>query len=72
MISKKTMSVEAAGKKLGLGRNATYAAVHRGEIPVIKIGVQLLVPIAALERLLEGDWRPRKEAAGGRAVRGAP
>ena len=38
----KTMSVPAAGRLyLGLGRNGSYAAAKRGEIPVIKIGARL-------------------------------
>ena len=56
---RKTLSVPEAGKLLGLGRNTTYQAVHRGEIPVIKIGTRLLVPVAALERMLENAWPPK-------------
>jgi hypothetical protein len=40
------------GRLLGLGRNSTFAAAKRGEIPTIRIGKRLLVPRAALERLL--------------------
>jgi excisionase family DNA binding protein len=47
-----TMSVTKAGKRLGLGKNAAYEAAHRGEIPVIRIGRRLLVPIAAFEAML--------------------
>ncbi|MDO8751299.1 MAG: helix-turn-helix domain-containing protein [Dehalococcoidia bacterium] len=47
------MSVKDAGKLLGLGRQGSYEAVHRGEIPVIHIGRRLLVPRAALMRMLE-------------------
>jgi excisionase family DNA binding protein len=47
-----TTSVEAAAKTLGIGRNQAYAAAARGELPVIRIGKRLLVPIAALDRLL--------------------
>jgi excisionase family DNA binding protein len=50
-----TTTVEAAAKILGIGRNQAYAAAARGEIPVIRIGKRLLVPIAALERLVNGD-----------------
>ena len=50
-----TTTVEAAAKRLGIGRNQAYAAAARGEIPVIRIGKRLLVPIAALERLVTGD-----------------
>jgi len=49
-----TMSVPQAGQKyLGLGRNSSYAAAERGEIPTIKIGRLLRVPIRAMERLLD-------------------
>jgi len=44
-----------AGKRLGLGRNATYEAIARGEIPVLRFGRRLVVPRKALERLLNGD-----------------
>lgn len=42
------------GKLLGLGRNAVYAAIARGEIPSIRIGKRILVPKAALDRMLAG------------------
>ena len=54
----KTLSVPEAGKWLGIGRNAAYEAARRGEIPTIKIGRLLRVPIVALERKLEvGEGR---------------
>jgi hypothetical protein len=49
----KTLSVPAAGKQyFDLAKNASYAAAARGEIPIIKIGSRLRVPVAALERML--------------------
>ena len=42
------------GKRLGLGRNATYDAIARGDIPSVRIGHRILVPLKALERMLEG------------------
>ena len=49
----KTISVPQAGKQyFGLGKNASYAAAARREIPVIKIGGRLRVPVIALERML--------------------
>ena len=49
----KTLSVPAAGRHyFALGKNASYAAAARGEIPTIKIGSRLRVPVIALERLL--------------------
>jgi hypothetical protein len=44
--------VPEAGAKLGLGRNASYAAAKRGDIPTIKIGRLLRVPIKAFEEKL--------------------
>lgn len=55
-----TMSVPEAGKKyFGLSRNASYDAAARGEIPVIKIGRLLKVPIVALDRMLEKAGQDR-------------
>jgi hypothetical protein len=49
----KTLSVPAAGRKyFDLGKNASYAAAARGEIPVIRIGSRLRVPVIAVERML--------------------
>jgi hypothetical protein len=50
----KTMSVPEAGRiYFDLSRNGSYEAVRRGEIPVIRIGKKLRVPICRLERMLE-------------------
>ena len=50
---KQVLTVEEAGRVLGLGRSASYDAVRRGDIPSIRIGHRLVVPTRALERLLE-------------------
>jgi hypothetical protein len=50
-----TYDVPKAGKKLGLGRNASYDAAHRGDIPTIRVGGRLLVPIVQFERMLNGE-----------------
>jgi hypothetical protein len=50
----KTLSVPKAGMMyFDMGRTASYAAVKRGEIPSIRIGSQIRVPVAALERMIE-------------------
>ena len=57
-----TMTVPEAGKRyFGLSRNASYAAAERGDIPVIKIGKLLRVPVRALEEMLNAA--SKKEAA---------
>jgi hypothetical protein len=49
-----TMSVPEAGwRYFKIGKNASYAAAERGDIPVIKVGKLLRVPIRAMERLLD-------------------
>jgi excisionase family DNA binding protein len=54
-VQRQTLTVEEAGRMLGLGRGAAYAAVKRGDIPSISLGRRIVVPVAALERLLSGD-----------------
>ena len=49
---RKTLSVGEAAEALGIGRTLAYEAVRRGEIPTVRIGRRLLVPRAALDRLL--------------------
>ena len=49
-----TTTIPKAAQRLGIGRNQAYEAARRGEIPVIRIGKRLLVPLAALERMLDG------------------
>ena len=50
----KTLTVPEAGRRyFDLGRNASYEAARRGDIPTIKIGRLLRVPLVALERMLE-------------------
>jgi hypothetical protein len=38
------MSVVAAGRLIGLGRNASYEAAKTGVIPTIRIGALMIVP----------------------------
>ena len=45
--------VPEAGRMLGLTRNASYDAVKRGDIPVMKIGKLLRVPKVAFHKMLE-------------------
>jgi hypothetical protein len=55
-----TISVPEAGKRyFGLCRGTSYIAAQRGEIPTIRIGRRVRVPVRAMERMLdkasEGD-----------------
>lgn len=60
---RRTLTVEEAGRQLGISRNSAYEAAKRGEIPTIRIGRLILVPIAAFARLLDEPQAPKREAA---------
>ena len=47
-----TISITETAKLLGLGRNSCYEAARRGDIPTVIIGRRILVPVAALQRML--------------------
>ena len=50
-----TTSVEDTARVLGVARSSAYEAVANGEIPSIRVGRRLLVPTAALRRMLQLD-----------------
>jgi excisionase family DNA binding protein len=47
-----TCTVEEAGEMLGISRFSAYKAARNGEIPTIRIGRRLVVPLARLNELL--------------------
>lgn len=47
------LTIPAAGRKFfGIGKSASYEAARRGQIPTIRIGRRLFVPLAAVENML--------------------
>ena len=49
-----TISVPEAGRRyFNLSRGGSYEAAKRGEIPTIRIGRLIRVPVRALERMLD-------------------
>jgi len=54
-----TVTVEEAAGILGISRTFAYEAVRRGELPAIRIGRRLVIPRAALARLLSLDFPPQ-------------
>ena len=51
-IEKLTNSVAEAGELLGLSRPSTHEAIKQGQIPSIRFGKRIVVPRAALEKML--------------------
>ena len=52
-----TITVTEAAVVLGIGRSAAYEAVRVGQIPSLRIGRRVLVPVSALSALLDGRGR---------------
>jgi excisionase family DNA binding protein len=52
--------VEEVAELLGCGRSTVYDAIHRGEIPALRLGRRVLVSKVALEELLNAS-RPADE-----------
>jgi hypothetical protein len=60
----KTLSVPEAGRiYFEIGRNASYAAAARGEIPTLKVGSRLRVPVSKLDQMLEEAGAPKTISA---------
>ena len=52
----RTVDVPTAAKILGIGRGTAYALIAEGRLPALRLGRRLVVPKAALEKLLaEGN-----------------
>jgi hypothetical protein len=58
-----TITVPEAGERyFGLSKNGSYVAAQRGDIPTIRIGRILRVPVRAMERLLDAAGTKTVEA----------
>ncbi len=52
LLSRPTMTVDNYGRVVGVGRNAAYASVHRGDVETLEVGGRILVLTAPLRRKL--------------------
>jgi excisionase family DNA binding protein len=52
------VSVEEAAESLGISRAHAFRLVERGELPTIRLGKRILVPIDRLQKLLQADQPP--------------
>ena len=48
-----TLSIEEAAERLGIGRSLAYDMATTGDLPTIRLGRRLLVPIRAVEKMLD-------------------
>lgn len=66
-LNRATLTVTEVAELFGIGLSAAYKAVKAGEIPAIRIGGRLLVPTAAVRRMLlveDSDSGFKAEASG--------
>ncbi len=54
------LNVADVCKLLKLSRGAIYSGIRCGQIPAIRVGRRLLIPLAALQKLLEGKGSGEK------------
>jgi excisionase family DNA binding protein len=48
-----TVTVAEAGDLLGISRGLAYELVQRGELPAVRLGRRIVVPVRAIEALLD-------------------
>ena len=58
-----TITVPEAARRLGIGRSAAYQAVALKQIPAVRIGRLLRVPVRALDRMLDAATRDPQDIA---------
>ncbi len=50
--NKLTLTVEEAGRMLGISRATAYQLANQGKLPAIRLGRRLLISKAGLERMV--------------------
>ena len=52
-----TCSVGEAARLLGISRSTAYACARTGQLPVLRLGRRIVVPLAAIAELLQVESR---------------
>lgn len=60
ILNRLTMTVEEAGEVLGISRGLAYELVRRGELPAIRLGRRLVVPVRPLMAMIN-DQEPSEK-----------
>jgi excisionase family DNA binding protein len=50
-----TITIPEAAELLGIGRSAAYECARRGEIPTLRLGARLVVPVPKVLAMLGAD-----------------
>ena len=56
------LTIGQAASRLGVHRETLRSAIRRGEIPAARLGRRWLVPVSALDRLLQSPIGQRPES----------
>lgn len=62
MTARLALTVREAADALGVGKDAVYKAINRGDLRAVKLGGTMLVPHVELERLLGLEQAPEPVA----------
>jgi excisionase family DNA binding protein len=65
------ISVREAAARLGIGRDATYALVREGRLPVVRVGRRVLIPARALALWIEEEVGSSAPSTGTSRAEGA-
>lgn len=57
-----TVDAKVAFRRIGCSDTAGYAAIRRGDLPIVRVGRRVFVPVAALDRLLGIEHDPLEAA----------
>ena len=57
-MSRMTITVGEAAEMLGISRTSAYLCARRREIPTVRFGRRVLVPVARFMAMLEADPPP--------------
>lgn len=63
-IDRTLLRVSEAAESLGISRSGLYAAIRRGEVPVIRIGRTTRIPATWLTRWVDQQVAAWEQAAG--------
>ena len=59
-LADRVMTVKQGAAYLHVSPGTLYRAIHAGEVPAVRIGRRIVLPGAALQRLLEGGEAVRE------------